>query len=418
MSRTALVLAVWCTAVEARPPVKPSTAPVSMVGMVAKTHAVRRPTVGGFGDTLEFLFVRFLERDRTNRELTIRYRCDWETARPDHFVEGRALVGQQTVTFPTPSPADRERTYQTSVIRLQLAHRAEPADGGDLLRGQHFRVCLTPPDDGAYEVVSDDGRLISELNRRWAEHTAVCRIYEGCVMACLPNDQATSAEHHPFDALDVDQFVPDCYLAAALVAAVRRDPDQIKSLITESAQGYEVTFPGQPRIAVPTDLDRGPDMFESRALDVDARGNVELWPLVVERAYAVLNARSKATNAGPGQEFQDLPNGDAQCTYYLLTGRHVAECTRWKSRSRPAQLQAIADHLQSARPVMLSTGKWTHPGGQPQWWLEDHVYVLHSIGPAGKTLSVIDPCCGQLVERIKLGDWFDSSEVKRFLLCE
>ena len=411
----AWLLIVGCATSHADSPTKHATAPVSVVGLVARTHAVRHPAPGGFGDSLELTFVRFLEGELANRELTINYAFEWITAMPQDFGRGRELLRRQELTFSVPNAADRCRGYQLSSVLLKLA-----ADGNsrDRLNGQQVRVRIHGSQQGGYQLVGEEGRLIRELNRRWAEQSVLCRIYEGCVISCLPNDHASTTETHPCDPHDLDQFVPNCYLIAALVASVRRDPEQLLSLISQNSDGYVVTFPGQTPIDVPLDLDRGPDMVETRALDVDAQGNVEIWPVLLERAFAVLNSRMKRDCSGPGQEFQDVADGDSQLAYHILTGKPVVECTRWQYRTRDEQLNAIDKHLHSSKPVMMATGKWTDPGNRPHWWLEDHVYIVTSIGATGKTLTVIDPSCGQLVERIKIGDWFDSTEVKRFLFCD
>lgn len=384
--------------------------PENLVGLIAKTHAVRHPRPGGFADTFEFNFVRFLDRHRTRNELTIHYQYEWDTARPEDLKRGHELLGEQSLTFPAPGDADRTRGYQTSVVTLQVVNDVTSH------RPQHFKVALLASRTGRYTVIDIAGRLLREMNRRYVECAADCFIYQGCVVACLPDDRASPAERHEVDSQDLDQYVPDCYLIAAMIAAVRRDPDQVRSLIAETPQGYLITFPGNQSVAVPLDIDRGPDMVETRALDVNSRGEVELWPILLERAFLVLRSRLKINGAGPGQEFQDVGNGDAQSAYYILTGRLIAERMRPEYTSRQAQLRAIEQHLKSARPVMMSTGKWTHAGERPEWWLQDHVFVIAAIG--NNTFSAIDPSCGQLLERIKIGDWFDSTEVKRFLFCE
>jgi hypothetical protein len=157
-------------------------------------------------------------------------------------------------------------------------------------------------------------------------------------------------------------------------------------------------------------------MAESRALDINSRGQVELWPLILERAFIVHRFRMKTGGSSPGQEFQGVGHGDAQSAYYVLTGQLVREWMRPQFPSRHAQLRAIERHLESARPVMLSTGKWTQAEERPFWWREDHVYVVVAV--QANRLTVLDPGSGQMVARIKIGDWIDSTEVKRFLFCE
>lgn len=409
-------LATGCLVACAENASKPAPVLTSVVGLVANTHAVRHPTPGGFGKTLVLNFVRFLEGELVDRELPINYAFEWITAMPQDFGGGRELLGRQSLTFPVPQAEDRRRGYQLCTVTLEVAEEGDRQSSKGL-SGQQVRVKVLPSQSGTYMVVGEQGRLIRELNRRWAEQSVLCRIYEGCVIACLPHGQSCATERDPVDERDLDQYVPNCYLIAALVAAVRRDPAQVLSLISQQPDGYLVSFPGQVPIQVPQDLDRGPDMIESRALDVDEHGNVEIWPALLERAFAILNSRTKPKCSGPGLEFLDVSDGDSQQAYHILTGRLVVESTRWKYRSRLEQLQAIKRHLVTG-PVMMSTGKWTDSGDRPYWWLQDHVYVVTAVGANDNSLTVIDPNCGQLVERIKIGDWFDSAEVKRFLFCE
>ncbi len=411
------VLLALCSTLQGSPS-SPDAPQVSIVGVIAKTHAVRKVIPGGFHNSLEFKFVRFLETEREDVPLSVQYVFEWISARPEDFGKGTELRQPQEIGFPVPHATDRNRGYQTSTVVLTLPdqHRGEVVQR--VLCGQQLRVSVVVPSDRRYRVVDEEGRLIPEMNRRWAEASALCRIYNGCVISCLPNDQVSATEVNPIDVGDLDQFVPDCYFIAALAGAVQRDPEHVRSLIRQTPDGFLVHFPGHDPIAVPRDLDRGPDMVESQALDVDSHGNVEIWPVLLERAFAVWNSRSNAGRSERGQEFQDIPNGDSQHAYFVLTGRRVKEAARWEFASRSSLLQAINRHLAMARPVMMSTGKWTHAGDRPHWWLEHHVYLFSAVAPNQKTFTVYDPRSGRWIERIKVGDWFDAPDVKRFLFCD
>lgn len=412
-----LTLMMVLSAVEATPQ-KRSNSSVSTVGIVSKTHAARHIIAGGFRDSLEFKFVRFLEQQPADVPLTIRYAFEWISALPEDFERGNDLREPQELTFPTPAATDRDRGYQTSIVTLHLQQEQDRASSQRPFHGQQLRISLIASPEGRYHVVDEDGRLVPEWNRRWAEQSALCRIYEGCVVACLPQDRTSLNESNPVDISDLDQFVPDCYFIAALAAAVRRNPNEMRKLITQTPVGFVVTFPGHEPIAVPLDIDRGPDMVDSQALDIDARGYVEIWPILIERAFAVLNSRLKVVNAGVGQEFLDISNGDSQWSYHLLTGRHAVEVTRWDFASRQSLLRAIETHLSQSKPVMMATGKWTHAGDRPHWWLEHHVYLLTTLAPNQKTITVFDPRSGQLFQRIKIGPWLETPEIKRFLFCD
>lgn len=397
---------------------KPVVAQVCTVGLIANTHAVRHPTPGGFGKSFSLTFIRFLDQGAARTSLRVKYIFLWDTATSADLRSGPELLGGQMVHFPVPGADDLVRGYQTVRRSLEVRANDPLPTGSQAARGKRFRVSLLSMPGGDYNLVDTEGRLVRELNRRHALPEATCTIYEGCVVSCLPNDRASASEQNAVDAQDLDQNVPDCYLIASLIAAARCDPEQLRSLISETRDGYAVTFPGNETLVLPRDVDRGPDMVETTALDVNARGEVEIWPILLERAYAMVQSRLKNGNSELGQEFQHVTGGDAEIAYRILTGRAAIEHTRSEFASRADQVAAIHKHLKTGKPVMFSTGKWTQPGERPEWWKEDHVYVITAIQARFGTITLIDPCGGQFVHSIKLDHWFDSTEVKRFLFCD
>ncbi len=99
-------------------------------------------------------------------------------------------------------------------------------------------------------------------------------------------------------ATDVTQgSIADCYLAAALSAIANTHPKAIEDMIKPAGNGaYKVRFfktgySGSAKeewITVDSDLAASAgDVLYSKGTDKDAKGNRELWPALIEKAYAV-----------------------------------------------------------------------------------------------------------------------------------
>lgn len=101
-------------------------------------------------------------------------------------------------------------------------------------------------------------------------------------------------------ALDVKQgYIGDCFLAAALTAVAGSRPDLIKNAITDNGNGtftvrfYEVDWSGQKKVhkeTVDSDLPWDPasngPAYARSAESTDGKNHLELWPSILEKAYA------------------------------------------------------------------------------------------------------------------------------------
>lgn len=98
-------------------------------------------------------------------------------------------------------------------------------------------------------------------------------------------------------AFDVLQgSIGDCYLAAALSAVARSQPQCITSMIKDDGNGkfrvrfYKKGFVGPPKeewVTIDADLpSSGGSELYAKGSETDSKGQRELWPAIVEKAYA------------------------------------------------------------------------------------------------------------------------------------
>ena len=100
--------------------------------------------------------------------------------------------------------------------------------------------------------------------------------------------------------LDVKQgYIGDCFLAAAMTAVAGARPDAVKNAVTDNGNGtytvrfYEVDYAGQKKVHketvdgdLPWDaMSNGPAYARSAEV-TDGKSHMELWPSVLEKAYA------------------------------------------------------------------------------------------------------------------------------------
>ena len=91
-----------------------------------------------------------------------------------------------------------------------------------------------------------------------------------------------------FDADDVQQGqIGDCYLIAGLKALALRDPDALRRLITPNPNGtWTVRFGDGSEVVVSAELPRDGRGLPPFASTGNGRTDDELWPMLVEKAYA------------------------------------------------------------------------------------------------------------------------------------
>lgn len=114
---------------------------------------------------------------------------------------------------------------------------------------------------------------------------------------------------------DVDQgAIADCYLLASIAAIARQNPEAIKNMIRDNNDGtYTVTFKQlvstEPRmyqdipVTVTADFPGGLTGPHAQPGDNAAYGKKEIWPLIIEKAYAQLKAGYPGISSGGKPEY-------------------------------------------------------------------------------------------------------------------
>jgi hypothetical protein len=194
---------------------------------------------------------------------------------------------------------------------------------------------------------------------------------------------------HRIDRTDLSQGrLGNCYLIAGMMAIADHDPAALQQALTRNANGTvtvrfadgtEVTV--APTVPVHPDEDR--PVFAGRALDEADRdvpgGGYELWPLLLEKAYA-------QRHGGWG----DIAGGwPGQVIVELVGGEHEA--------FDEVDLTAIGDHLDDGAVVTFATlpsGRTSEEGrdlyaADPQL-TGQHAYVVDGIDHRGR-LVLINP---------------------------
>lgn len=155
----------------------------------------------------------------------------------------------------------------------------------------------------------------------------------------------------------------DCYFLAALASVAQQHPEVIWNAIKDNGDGtFTVTFyqSGKP-VAVtvdsefPVEEDRNGNPTTDPAYARTGSNPQELWPLIMEKAYAQLdgNSYSKIEGGWPGQAVE------------LLTGRPAQRLDL--SASDAAQTRLRLEQLQTH----LSDGHYLTAATRPERWFEN-----------------------------------------------
>jgi hypothetical protein len=267
-------------------------------------------------------------------------------------------------------------------ITLTLAAKLDALEGA-----QSFRLTIQESGDD-YDLAPAGGIKVDVADRRYLYSQAVFNIYEGVVVAT----KYGQPDPAPVDATDLVQVIGDCYFVAALIAAVRKDAAQIENLIQPKPDGtFDVSFPGASQtFNVSGGLDRGGEMIGLQNADRDENGNIEIWPALIEHAYALL--RASRVGAPADQAFYEIGNGVAATAWIDLTGGSAT--------TTATSLGEIIAHRNagSSRQVMISTQGYSGDGPDPGppfgGFNANHVYVLNDV--IGNSVQLIDPLGGPM----------------------
>lgn len=200
----------------------------------------------------------------------------------------------------------------------------------------------------------------------------------------------------PEDDVDVHMNDPrqgqlgDCYFIAGMIAMARTRPDAIRSMIADQGDGsYEVTLRGARSFLyflpadVQVELDQrypassiGRPVYAKLADEerVDGQVRYELWPMMLERAYAQHRGGYPAMENGwPG-------------TVFALAGAKVS--AHWAEHMTDDQLRAVLDRaLEEGKPVSLGFGrKDLGETGNATHVVAHHAYVVTGSRDGGYVL--------------------------------
>ncbi|MFN0021599.1 MAG: Calx-beta domain-containing protein [Pirellulaceae bacterium] len=176
------------------------------------------------------------------------------------------------------------------------------------------------------------------------------------------------------DKNDVNQgSIGDCWFMAAIAALAEKEPSTIQNLFQSNPNGgYDVMFPGHT-VHVDLTLDMSRTAADLGG-DVSATGAVEVWPLLLEKAYA------EAFGGGYGGM---SAGGSASDVWANITGRSVIyyneTSPQWSgtSNSNGINFEAL---IAAGNKVVVGT-----KDGAALPLYGDHAYVLLEIFDDGGT---------------------------------
>jgi hypothetical protein len=193
--------------------------------------------------------------------------------------------------------------------------------------------------------------------------------------------------------------VGDCYLLAAIAAAVNRDPQAVRSMIHPAKNNeFEVVFGDGQVIHAPAVTD-GELLLGSR---VDRTHGI--WLTVLEKAFGIIRARNKAKKSGKPRDAQPvvpeelIGGGDPAQIISLLTGHKTKRArssdTAQAKPKGPVPLSAQQFHELLARLVrdrrLICTGIGKDKK-RPPGIVGGHIYAVLDYDVANRRVKVFNP---------------------------
>ncbi|WP_110514689.1 WXG100 family type VII secretion target [Herpetosiphon llansteffanensis] len=163
---------------------------------------------------------------------------------------------------------------------------------------------------------------------------------------------------------DVTQgYLGDCYFMAALASVAQQNPDLIKNAIADNGDGtYTVTFyeDGKPvKVTVDSDFpvkeDSSGNSTNNLAYAQHGSTPDELWPMILEKAYAQHTENS----------YEEIEGGWPGDAVELLTGKAPTEIST--TASTPEQTKTVLQDLNTR----LSNGDSVTVATRTEGWFED-----------------------------------------------
>jgi hypothetical protein len=179
------------------------------------------------------------------------------------------------------------------------------------------------------------------------------------------------------EASDIEQNeLGTCFFLASLAAVAHTDPERVKNMVKENGDGtYTVTFQKRTHsgtvvpVEVTVDADL-PTTAEGKPLGVSPKreysSKVELWPAIIEKAFAELQGGYHVVNEG-GNPYDALP---------YLTGKNVSHRLLKSVKSDDKLWSLLQDGLARKAPMLTGTPGEDHGDVEDSGIVPGHAYTL------------------------------------------
>lgn len=297
------------------------------VGVVADTHAVE----GGV-DNITIRFVRFA--DDVSHDLEVKFNQTFAQADFENDADFQK-ISSGAVTIP--AGANSSDLYTLKAV-------------ADQVNGEGIETfSLTVTDTQCYDVLPEP----EEKKKKDSQDAYGFQYFY--VLECTTlyavggNDVPIDAGNPGIHITDINQGgVGDCFCMAAMGAVVEECWEIIQSRITDNGNGsYSVTlWDGDEwkTYQVSSSLDRGWDAAQLSG-DLDANGCAEVWPIVLEDAYAQMVGGFDQINQG----------GQAPDVYEALTGSSNNQTIITNGMTADEIVIAINNARGQGKQVVLAT---------------------------------------------------------------
>lgn len=242
-----------------------------------------------FQDTITLTFTRYgISNAQT---LDVRFQPDWTVVFP---YDSQAYAGLNLKNADsTDLDADAELTKLLGgTIRIEANHDSAsitltPVQDGKLEKFEVFGVKVLGSLNGAYLPLPNNGDLVDPSDFKKVASVKIKGETQVVILDGATLFVQGAGDAGAIDKNDVNQGgLGDCWFMAAVAALAEKQPALLHDLFHENPEGgFDVTFPGQAPHHMTLTLDMGRTAADLGG-DVDANGNVEVWPLMLEKAYA------------------------------------------------------------------------------------------------------------------------------------
>lgn len=221
-----------------------------------------------------------------------------------------------------------------------------------------------------------------------------------------------STDSNEVDINDVKQgALGDCYLMAAISAVAKNNPDLIKNLIKDNEDGtFDVTIydyehwwslsriPHTITVDSSFPLRKNGNPAYAKFGDTDSSGKQELWPMLLEKAYA----KHKGG-------YDQIEGGNPGVAMEIFTQKN-SETHTTKNMDSDEILTLLKENLDKGNPITASTkdlgnDKKAIKEADDNGVYEKHAYVITGVDTKNKTISLHNPWGSDHVKNIPVDDF-------------